>query len=196
MLRADPAWNMLQRSGCSKGSTILIWGANSGVGSAAILLARAMGLRIITVVSSRGKAAIARRLGADHVIDRSTSDVLTQTLRHTKGQGVDAVIDHVGAKTWPTSIDVLKVGGRVIACGTTSGAEATVNIRTLYSKEASIVGAYLGSREQLVSLHRFMRRKRIKPMIDSVFDLNDARSAHRKMEAGSQFGKIVLKVSS
>ena len=173
------AWNMLQSSGCSKGSTILIWGANSGVGSAAILLARAMGLRIITVVSSRGKAAIARRLGADHVIDRSTSDVLTQTLRHTKGQGVDAVIDHVGAKTWPTSIDVLKVGGRVIACGTTSGAEATVNIRTLYSKEASIVGAYLGSREQLVSLHRFMRRKRIKPMIDSVFDLNDARSAHR-----------------
>ncbi|MDE2590907.1 MAG: zinc-binding dehydrogenase [Patescibacteria group bacterium] len=190
------AWNMLERSGCRKDDTILIWGANSGVGSAAILLAHAMGLRIITVVSSNDSAGRARKLGADLVVDRNKSDVMAETLRYTGEQGVDAVIDHVGAKSWPTSIEVLKVGGKMVACGTTTGAEATVNIRAFYSKEASITGAYLGTRSQLVSLHRFMQSKRIRPIIDSVFELKDAKLAHQKMEDSAQFGKIILKVSS
>lgn len=190
------AWNMLQRSGCKNGGTILIWGANSGVGSAAIILAKAMGLRIITVVSSNEGASAATKLGASHVIDRKRTDVAAETLRYTNDKGVDAVIDHVGAKTWPVSIEVLKTGGRLVACGTTSGAEATVNIRAFYSKEATIVGAYLGSRSQLVSLHKFMKSKRIRPLIDSIFELRDARAAQQKMEQGSQFGKILLKVSS
>lgn len=190
------AWNMLKRSGCRRGDTILIWGASSGVGSAAILLAKAMGLEIITIVSDQGKEGLAKRLGADHVIDRSTSDVMVETLKYTHDKGVDAVIDHVGAKTWPTSIEVLKVGGKMISCGTTTGGEALVNIRAFYSKQASIIGAYLGSRSQLVELHKFMKSKKIRPVIDSVFELKDARLAHKKMEEGSQFGKIILKVSS
>ncbi len=187
------AWNMLERSECRKGDTVLIWGANSGVGSAAILLAKAMGLRIITVVSNN--VSTATKLGADHVIDRTKSDVMAEALKYTDDQGVDAVIDHVGAKTWPISIEVLRVGGKMIACGTTSGAEASVNIRAFYSKEATIVGAYLGSRSQLVSLHKFMKSKKIKPIIDSIFDLKDAKAAHQKMEESSQFGKIILKVA-
>lgn len=189
------AWNMLQRSGCKKGSTILVWGANSGVGSAAILLASAMGLDVIAVTSSAGNARAAKKLGADHVIDRTRADVAGETLKYTDGKGVDAVIDHVGAKTWPVSVEVLRVGGRVVACGTTSGAEATVNIRAFYSKEASIVGAYLGSRAQLVTLHKFIKSRGIRPKIDSTYDLKDARAAQQKMEQGSQFGKIILKVS-
>lgn len=189
------AWNMLQRSGCKKGDTVLVWGANSGVGSAAILLAKAMGLVVITTVSSSKGAASAKKLGATHVIDRTKSDVTAETLRHTRDNGVDAVIDHVGAKTWPVSIEVLKVGGRVVACGTTSGAEAAVNIRSFYSKEATIVGAYLGSKAQLISLHKFMQAKRIRPSIDSTYDLKDARSAQERMEQGLQFGKILLQVS-
>ncbi|MDE1829897.1 MAG: zinc-binding dehydrogenase, partial [Thaumarchaeota archaeon] len=120
---------------------------------------------------------------------------MAETLKYTNDQGVDVVIDHVGAKTWPVSIDVLKVGGKMVACGTTSGAEATVNIRAFYSKEANIIGAYLGSKSQLISLHKFMKSKKIKPIIDSVFELKDAKTAHQKMEASSQFGKIILKVS-
>lgn len=190
------AWNMLERSKCKKGNTVLIWGANSGVGSAAILLASALGLRIITVVSNENSIKTAKKLGAHFVINRNESDVATETLKHTKDQGVDAVIDHVGAKTWPISIEVLKTGGRMIACGTTTGNEANVNIRAFYSKEASIIGTYLGTKTQLISLHKFMQSKKIKPIIDSVYDLKDAKIAQQKMEESSQFGKIVLKVSS
>ncbi len=190
------AWNMLERSRCKKGETVFIWGANSGIGSAAILLAKAMGFRIITVTSNENKAGLARKLGAHLVIDRSRTDVIDEILKHTNNQGVDAVIDHVGAKTWPISIEVLKVGGKMIACGTTTGGEANVNIRDLYSKEASIIGAYLGTKSQLIALHKFMKSNKIKPIIDSVFSLKDARLAHQKMEEGAQFGKMILKVSS
>jgi len=190
------AWNMLERSGCKKGDSILIWGANSGVGSAAILLAKAKGLKTITIASDKMKIDFAKKLGANFVINRTDSDVALSVLKHTDNLGVDAVIDHVGSKTWPVSIEVLKVGGRMIACGTTTGGEASVNIRTFYSKEAQIIGAYLGSKSQLVALHKFMKLKKIKPIIDSIFDLKDVALAHKKMEQSTQLGKIVLKVTS
>jgi NADPH:quinone reductase-like Zn-dependent oxidoreductase len=190
------AWNMLEKSRCKKGDTILIWGANSGVGSAAILLAKAKGLKIITVTSDKNKTILAKKLGANFIIDRSTKDVTLEVLRLTNQVGVDAVIDHVGAKTWPVSLEVLKVKGRMISCGTTTGGEAIVNIRSFYSKEAQIIGAYLGSKSQLVSLHKFMKLKKIRPVIDSVFDLKDVKDAHKKMEESNQFGKILLQVSS
>jgi len=190
------AWNMLESSKCKKGDTVLIWGANSGVGSAAILLAKAKGFKTITVASGDSKVSVAKKLGATFVIDRIKFDVASEVLKYTNQVGVDAVIDHVGAGTWPTSIDVLKVRGRMITCGTTTGADANVNIRSFYSKEATIIGAYLGKKSQLVSLHKFMKLKKIKPIIDSVFDLKDVQLAHKKMENSAQFGKIVLKVSS
>ena len=190
------SWNMLEKSKCKKGDTILIWGANSGVGSAAILLAKAKGLKVITVASDKNKAAFAKKLGADFVIDRNAKDVESEVLRFTNNIGVDAVIDHVGAKTWPVSLEVLKVKGRMVACGTTTGGEAMVNIRSFYSKEAQIIGAYLGSKSQLVALHKFMKSKKIKPVIDSVFALKDAKIAHQKMEKSNQSGKILLQVSN
>ena len=190
------SWNMLESSRCKKGDTVLIWGANSGVGSAAILIAKAKGFKVITVASDKNKIKFAKKLGADHIIDRSTQDVTSEVLKITKQIGVDAVIDHVGTKTWPSSLEVLKVRGVMVSCGTTSGSEGTVNIRTLYSKEAQIIGAYLGTKSQLVALHRFMKLKKIKPAIDSIFDLKDAKLAHQKMEKSNQFGKILLRVSS
>jgi NADPH:quinone reductase-like Zn-dependent oxidoreductase len=190
------AWNMLEKSRCKKGNIVLIWGANSGVGSAAILLAKAKGFKIITVASDKNKIKFAKKLGANFVIDRSTQDVTSEVLKITKQVGVDAVLDHVGTKTWPVSLEVLKVKGRMIACGTTTGGEAIVNIRTFYSKEAQIIGAYLGSKSQLISLHKFMKLKKIKPAIDSIFDLKEAKLAHQKMEKSNQFGKILLRISS
>ncbi len=190
------AWNMLERSGCKKNDVMLIWGANSGVGSAAILLAKAKGIQVITVASDLKKINRAKKLGADHIIDRSKSDISNEVLKYTKNEGVDAVIDHVGAKTWPVSLDVLKVGGKMFACGTTTGSEAAINIRAFYSKEAQIIGAYLGTKSQLVSLHKFMKLKRLKPVIDNVFELRDARLAHERMERSNQFGKIILRIQS
>ena len=188
------AWNMIERSNCKKNDIMLIWGANSGVGSAAILLAKAKGIQVVTVASDIEKISQAKKIGADHVINRSKSDVSTQVLRYTKNYGVDAVIDHVGAKTWPISLGVLKIGGKLLACGTTTGSETTINIREFYSKEAQIIGAYLGSKSQLVSLHKFMKLKKIKPRIDSIFKLKEARLAHEKMEQSNQFGKIILAI--
>ena len=190
------SWNMIEKSKCKKGDTILIWGANSGIGSAAILLAKAKGLKVITIASDKNKVQFAKKIGVDFVIDRNTQDVTSEILKITNQIGVDAVIDHVGSKTWPISLEVLKVKGRMIACGTTSGGEAAVNIRSFYSKEAQIIGAYLGSKSQLTSLHKFMKLKKIKPVIDSIFELKDARAAHEKMEKSNQFGKILLHVSS
>jgi len=188
------AWNMLERSDCKKNDTMLIWGANSGVGSAAILLAKAKGIQVITVASDIKKINQAKKLGADNIVDRSKSDISSEVLKYTKNEGVDAVIDHVGAKTWPISLNVLKIGGKILACGTTTGSEATINIREFYSKEAHIIGAYLGTKSQLVSLHKFMKLKKIKPLIDSIYKLKDARQAHEKMEQSNQFGKIILKI--
>ncbi|TSA18648.1 MAG: alcohol dehydrogenase [Nitrosopumilales archaeon] len=188
------AWNMLERSNCKKNDIMLIWGANSGVGSASILLAKAKGIQVITVASDMKKINQAKKLGADNIIDRSKSDIGSEVLKYTKNDGVDAVIDHVGAKTWPISLNVLKVGGKILACGTTTGSDATINIREFYSKEAQIIGAYLGTKSQLVSLHKFMKLKKIRPIIDSIYKLKDARHAHEKMDNGNQFGKIVLKI--
>jgi NADPH:quinone reductase-like Zn-dependent oxidoreductase len=188
------AWNMLERSNCKKNDIMLIWGANSGVGSAAILLAKAKGIQVITVASDIKKINQAKKLGADNIIDRSKSDISSEVLKYTKNEGVDAVIDHVGAKTWPISLNVLKIGGKMLACGTTTGSEATINIREFYSKEAQIIGIYLGTKSQLVSLHKFMKLKRIKPLIDSIYKLKDTRQAHEKMDESNQFGKIILKI--
>jgi NADPH:quinone reductase-like Zn-dependent oxidoreductase len=190
------SWNMLEKSRCKKNDTILIWGASSGIGSSAILLAKARGLKTITIASDKDKIKFAKKLGADFVIDRNTEDITSKVLEITNQVGVDAVIDHVGAKTWPVSLEVLKVKGRIIACGTTTGVEATVNIRSFYSKEAQIIGAYLGSKSQLIALHKFMRLKKIKPAIDSTYNLKDAKAAHEKMEKSNQFGKILLHVSN
>ena len=188
------AWNMLEGSNCKKNDIMLIWGANSGVGSAAILLAKAKGIHVITVASDMKKINQAKQIGADNIIDRSKSDICSKVLKYTKNEGVDAVIDHVGTRTWPISLNVLKVGGKLLACGTTTGSEATINIREFYSKEAQIIGAYLGTKSQLVSLHKFMKLKRIKPIIDSIYKLKDARQAHEKMDKSNQFGKIILKI--
>lgn len=189
------AWNMLEKSRCKKGDTILIWGANSGVGSAAILLAKAIGIEIITVTSNNDKTKLAKKLGANLIINRNEADVTSKVLKYTDKRGVDSVIDHVGAKTWPISLDVLKIKGRLIACGTTTGSKGMVDIRKFYSKEAQIIGAYLGSKRQLISLHEFMKSHKIKPIIDSIINLKDARLAHQKMEQSKQFGKIILKIS-
>ncbi len=188
------AWNMIEKSGCEENDTILIWGANSGVGSAAILLAKAKGIQVITVASNLKKIDFAKKLGADHIIDRTESEISNKILRYTENEGVDAVIDHVGATTWPVSLEVLKIGGKMLACGTTTGPQAKVDIRMFYSKEAQIIGAYLGTKSQLVSLHKFMKLKKIKPLIDQVFELKDAKLAHERMEHSNQFGKIVLKI--
>ena len=187
------SWNMLKTNGAGRGKTVLVYGATSGVGMATIQLSKALGARVITTVSGNEKQNFAERLGADHVIDRSTQNVAEQVTKIAGG--VDIVIDHVGAATWPTSIAALKQGGRLAVCGMTSGNEATVPVRMFYSKQITMTGTLLGTMAQLLELVRFVSKKKIKPVIDSVMPLREAAAAQEKMEAGRHMGKILLKCS-
>jgi NADPH:quinone reductase-like Zn-dependent oxidoreductase len=186
------AWNMLQTNGASRGKKILVYGASSGVGMATIQLAKALGATVITTVSGNSKHDFAKKIGAHYIIDRTRQDIADEVKKIVPA-GVDIVIDHVGAATWATSIAALRQGGRMAVCGMTSGNEATVPIRTFYTKQITMAGFLLGTRVQLQELINFVIRKKIQPVIDSVFPLQDAKEAQKKMEAGLHAGKILLK---
>jgi NADPH:quinone reductase-like Zn-dependent oxidoreductase len=187
------AWNMLQTNGASRKKKILVYGASSGVGMATIQLANALGATVITTVSGNLKHDFAKKIGAHHIIDRTRQDI-TNEVKKIVPTGVDIVIDHVGAETWTTSIAALRQGGTMAVCGMTSGNEATVPVRTFYTKQIVMVGSLLGTRAQLQELINFMIRKRIQPVIDSVFSLQGAKEAQKKMESGMHAGKILLKL--
>lgn len=186
------SWNMLKTNGAGKGKTIMVYGATSGVGMATIQLAKALGAKVITTVSGEEKHKFAERLGANHIIDR-TNQTIIEEVKKVAPAGVDIVIDHVGAATWPTSIVALKQGGRMAVCGMTSGNDATVPVRMFYSKQIVMKGALMGTKAQLHELIRFVTRKKIQPMIDSVLELKDAKEAQKKMEAGLHMGKMLLR---
>jgi len=187
------AWNMLRTSGAGGGKTILVYGAASGVGMASIQLAKALGAKVITTASSQGKHDFAKKIGAHEVIDR-TSQNIAEEVKKIISTGVDIVIDHVGAATWPTSIAALRQGGRMAVCGMTSGNEATVPVRMFYTKQILMTGALLGTAAQLQELMNFVVRKKIRPVVDSIFPLKDAKEAQKKMEAGLHSGKILLEL--
>jgi len=188
------SWNMLERAGVKEGMSLLVYGAGSGVGTATIQLAKAMGVKVITTVGDDRKLDPARSLGADLAINRKTDDIVKEVMKFTENNGVTVVIDHVGAHTWDTSLKCLKPDGKMLVCGTTTGGVASVDIRALYSKQAAIIGAYLGTRSQLLELLVFMASKKIKPVIDSTFKLSDAAKAQSRMEKSEHFGKIVLQI--
>jgi NADPH:quinone reductase-like Zn-dependent oxidoreductase len=184
---------MLQTNSASRKKKILVYGASSGVGMATIQLAKALGATVITTVSGNSKHNFAKKLGAHYIIDRTRQDIADEVKKIVPA-GVDIVIDHVGAATWATSIAALRQGGRMAVCGMTSGNEATIPVRMFYTKQIAMVGSLLGTRAQLQELINFVMRKRIQPVIDSVFPLQDAKEAQKKMEAGMHAGKILLKL--
>jgi NADPH:quinone reductase-like Zn-dependent oxidoreductase len=187
------AWNMLQTNGARRKKKILVYGASSGVGMATIQLANALGATVITTVSGSLKYDFAKKIGAHHIIDRTRRNIIDE-IKKIVPAGVDIVVDHVGAETWATSIAALRQGGRMAVCGMTSGNEAVVPVRTFYTKQIVMVGSLLGTLAQLKELINFLIRKKIQPVIDSVFPLQSAKEAQKKMEAGMHAGKILLKL--
>jgi NADPH:quinone reductase-like Zn-dependent oxidoreductase len=183
---------MLQTNGASRGKKILVYGASSGVGMATIQLAKALGAIVITTVSGNSKHDFEKKLGALYIIDRTRQDIADE-VKKIAPAGVDIVIDHVGAATWATSIAALSQGDRMAVCGMTSGNEATVSVRMFYTKQIVMAGFLLVTKAQLEELMNFVMRKKIQPVIDSVFPFQDAKEAQKKMEAGRHGGKILLK---
>jgi NADPH:quinone reductase-like Zn-dependent oxidoreductase len=187
------AWNMLKtRGGLATGETVLIHAAGSGIGSAAIQIARLSGAEVITTVGNDEKLEKAKELGADHVINYSKEDFANKVNEFTDGRGVDLVFEHIGPETWEKSLSCLKRGGRIVTCGATSGPTVSFDLRFLFARQLSISGCYMGSRKELMDVLRLIESGRLKPVVDSVFPLADAAAAQTKMLDRKQFGKIVL----
>ncbi len=188
------AYHMLvTRADLKKGETILVHAAGSGVGSVAVQLAKSIGARILTTVGDEKKVDHAKKLGADEVILYRDKDFSEEVKRLTDARGVDVIFEHIGPETWPKNLMSLARGGRMVTCGATSGPKAEVDIRFLFSKQLSILGAYMGSQLELLKVLALVEKGVIRPTVDRVFPLKEAAAAHQRMEARLNFGKIVLK---
>jgi NADPH:quinone reductase-like Zn-dependent oxidoreductase len=187
------AWHMLvSRAEVQPGETVLVRAGGSGVGSAAIQIARLWGATVITTVGSDTKAEKARALGAEHVYNYATTDVVREIKALTAGRGVDVVIDHLGAETFPSSLRALAWHGRFVTCGATVGAEVTLNLRQLFFKSLSLLGSTMGSRAELALVLGHVAAGRLRPVIDRVLPFAQVASAHRLLEERQVFGKLVL----
>lgn len=188
------AWHMLvTRAGVQPGEDVLVHAAGSGVGSIAIQIAKLRGARVITTASSDEKLAKARELGADQTINYSRDDWPKEVRRMTERRGVDVVVEHTGAATWPGSISSLKNNGRLVTCGATSGFDAHTDLRQVFFRHLTLLGSFMGSKAELLEAMKFVAQGKIRAIVDRVFSLSDARQAHELMENRGQFGKIVLK---
>ncbi len=187
------AWGALVSSASiSAGMTVLIVGGGSGVGYAAIQIAKLCGAYVITTVSDDSKAEKAHQIGADLVINRLKSNVYDEVMRATDNKGVDIVLEHAGTNFWPTALKVLAPAGTLVTVGATTGQDVSINIRELYRKRQRIVGSGLGTKAELMKILDLVSKRRLKVVIDSEFKLSQASEAHRRLESNKHFGKILL----
>ena len=173
---------------------VLVIAAGSGVGSAAIQIAKATGARVIATAGSESKLARAKELGADEVLLHG-GEFAREVKRLTGGRGVDVVFEHVGQATWEQSVFSLKPGGRLVTCGATTGFEGKINIGYLFARQLSILGSFMGSKSELYSVLELFKRGLLKPVIDCVMPLERAADAHKRLENREQFGKVVLRIA-
>lgn len=189
------AWHMLvSRAQLQPAEDVLILGAGSGVGTAAIQIAKFFGARVIATAGSDQKLEKARLLGADYLINHKTQTIRDEVRRITSKRGVDIVFEHVGTATWDESIASLAPQGRLVTCGATTGYDAKIDLRFLFTRQLSLLGSYMGTKSELVTVMKLVAAGRLRPIVDRVFPLAEAVAAHTYLEAGSQFGKVVLTV--
>jgi NADPH:quinone reductase-like Zn-dependent oxidoreductase len=189
------AWHMLiTRARLQPGEWTLIMGGSSGVGSAAIQIAKLRGALVIATAGSDAKMERCRELGADWVVNHNDPDWHKQVRDATEGEGIDVVFEHIGQAVFDACIKLLTKGGRLITCGATTGAEAKLDIRYVFSRELEIHGTYIGTRAELEQILPHMVHERLRPIVDSIYDLHDARAAHERLESRDFFGKVVLRI--
>lgn len=190
------AFRMLfSRAQAQPGETALIHGIGGGVAVAALQLAAAAGVRCVVTSSSDAKLERAAALGAAHGINYAkTEKVEDAVMQWTQSRGVDCVIDAVGAKTWPINLAATRKGGRIVHCGVTTGAQAEANLGAIYWRQLSVMGSTMGTQEEFRRLLNLVDTAGLRPVIDKVYPLADGAQAQARMEAGEQFGKLVLKI--
>ena len=187
------AWHMLiGRARLQPGEDVLVMGAGSGVGSAAIQIAKFIGARVIATAGGDEKLRKAKELGADETIHHGRQNILDEVKRLTNKRGVDVVFEHVGTAVWDQCIASLAQGGRLVTCGATSGYEAKIDLRYLFSKHLSLLGSYMGSKAELYAVLKLIGERKLRAVIDRTMPLTECARAHELLEKREQFGKIVL----
>jgi len=191
----ETAYRMLvTKARLEAGETLFVWGIGGGVASAALVLAKALGARVIVTSSSEQKLARARELGADETIDHASEDVRARVKELTGGRGADVVVETVGEATWKTSLEVAAQQGRIVVCGATTGPNPPAGLHRIWWKELAVIGSTMGSAEDFEACLELVTSGRARPVIDEVFPLSEARAAHERLEAGEQLGKIVFRI--
>jgi NADPH:quinone reductase-like Zn-dependent oxidoreductase len=191
----ETAYRMLvTRAGLREGEWVLAWGVGGGVSTAALSIAKALGARVLVTSSSDAKLERARELGADATVNHATGDVRAVAKEATGGRGVDVVVESVGEATWATSLQVAAPGGRITVCGATSGPNPPAALHRVWWKQLSILGSTMGTREDFAGAYELVASGRAVPIVDSVLPLEEIRTAHERLEAGEQLGKIVLTI--
>jgi NADPH:quinone reductase-like Zn-dependent oxidoreductase len=189
----ETAYRMLvTRAGLREGEWVLVWGIGGGVATAAFRIAQALGGRTIVTSSSEAKLAKAEALGADVTVNHETGDVVA-AVKEATGAGADIVVETVGDATWKRSLDASRPRGRVVVCGATSGPNPPAALHRIWWKQLDVLGSTMGRRTDFEGAYDLVAAG-AKPVIDSVFPLADARAAHERLEAGEQFGKILLQI--
>lgn len=187
------AWHMLiTRAGLTAGQEVLVLAAGSGVGTAAIQIAKLAGAWVIAAAGRDDKLEKAKVLGADEVIHYRREDFSDKVRDFTGGKGVDIVFEHVGPETWEKSLTSLAKNGKLVTCGATSGPEAKTDLRYIFSRQLSILGSMMGTRSELLEVTKLMEIGKLKPVIDSVYPLRDGRKAQERMLDRNNFGKLIL----
>ena len=187
------AWHMLVgRARLRPGEDVLVIGAGSGVGSAAVQIARLLGARVIATAGSEAKLERARALGAHQALLHSNGDLAARVRALTGKKGVEVVLEHVGGAVFESAVAALARNGRLVTCGATAGSTAQLDLNLLFGRHLALLGSWMGRRAELVEVLRFVRDGRLRPVVDSVMPLAEARRAHERIEAREHFGKVVL----
>jgi NADPH:quinone reductase-like Zn-dependent oxidoreductase len=191
----ETAYRMLvTRAGLREGEWVLLWGIGSGVSTAGLAIAKALGARTIVTSSSDAKLARARELGADATVNHADGDVKAAVKEATGGRGADVVVEHVGEATWRTSLDVAAREGRIAVCGATTGPNPPAALHRIWWKQLTILGSSMGRKADFEAVYDLVASGRARPVVDEVVPLEEIRAAHARLEAGEQLGKIVLSI--
>ncbi|MDD5302879.1 MAG: zinc-binding dehydrogenase [Elusimicrobia bacterium] len=194
-LTALTAWHMLKTLAEVKpDQTVIVVGAGAGVSAPAVQIAKALGATVIATSTDAAKLERAKALGADHGVHRPPQDLLKEVRRLTGGAMADCVFEHVGPAIFADALKCLRPSGRLVTCGATSGPVAELDLRYVFSRQLRILGARMGSLAEMREVWELVRDGRLKPVVDKVFPLADARAAHERLESRGQFGKVVLSV--
>ena len=183
---------LINRARVRPGETVLVMAAGSGVSSFAVQIANAVGARVIATAGSDDKLNQARQIGAEAVINHYAEDVSARVRDLTGGEGVDVIIEHVGAAVWPACFRSLAVNGRLVTCGVTAGHRVDLHLGQVFTRALSIMGVGRGSPGDMRELLRLVDLGRVRSIIHRRFPLQDAAAAHCLMESSAFFGKVVL----